>query len=193
MKLLTYLSEKEKKELTAKKLQKNEVLFREGQRCREIGIVLHGSLIITSFLENGTQIIYNTLEQNDMFGNNLLFSSDPFYKGDVLAAENSEVLLIREEELLGLMSDDPLFLKEYLKIQSDTGKDLHFQIRLLSIDSAQERLFYYLHEHSGRIRFTSVSALSKQLFLSRETLSRLLSKLTKEKRIIKEDDVIRLI
>ncbi|MBQ5444828.1 MAG: Crp/Fnr family transcriptional regulator, partial [Erysipelotrichaceae bacterium] len=115
------------------------------------------------------------------------------YKGDVLAEENSEVILIGKEDLLFLLSENSDFLKEYLKIQSDAGKNLHFRIRLLSIESARERFFYYMHEHSNTIRISSVSALARQLFLSRETLSRLLSTLTKEKRIIKEGNVIRLL
>ena len=193
MTILSVLNDKQRDIPQTKKLSKGEILFREGETCRQIGIIKKGTLIITSYLENGSQIIYNTLNKGEMFGNNLLFSSSPFYKGDVLAEENSEVILIGKEDLLFLLSENSDFLKEYLKIQSDAGKNLHFRIRLLSIESARERFFDYMHEHSNTIRISSVSALARQLFLSRETLSRLLSTLTKEKRIIKEGNVIRLL
>ena len=193
MTILSVLDDRERDRLQTKKLSKGETLFHEGETCHHIGIMKKGTLIITSYLENGSQIIYNTLNKDEMFGNNLLFSSSPYYKGDVLAEENSEVVLIEKEDLLFLLSENPGFLKEYLKIQSDAGKNLHFRIRLLSIDSARERFYYYMHEHSNVVRISSVSSLAKQLLLSRETLSRLLSTLTKEKRIIKEGNVIRLL
>lgn len=193
MAILSLLDKQEERFLKEKKLLKGEILFHESDECQKIGVVRQGSLIISSFLENGKQIVYSRLKENDLFGNNLLFSTSPYYKGDVIALQDSIVDLIEKEDLLYLLKNNTEFLKEYLKIQSDNGKNLHLRIRLLSIESAKERLFYLLHENGNELFVPSVSSLARDLQLSRETLSRLLSKLTKEKYIIKEGKHIRLL
>ena len=128
-----------------------------------------------------------------MFGNNLLFSSQPFYKGDVIAESDSGIILIKKDVLIGFMEENTDFLLAYLQIQADSGKRLHSRIRLLSIDSAQERFITYLRENGNKITYSSVSDLADDLFIRRETLSRLLSKLIKNKVVIKDGKTVRLL
>lgn len=128
-----------------------------------------------------------------MFGNNLLFSSQPFYKGDVIAESDSGIILIKKDVLIGFLEENTDFLLAYLQIQADSGKRLHSRIRLLSIDSAQERFITYLCENGNKITYSSVSDLADDLFIRRETLSRLLSKLIKNKVVIKDGKTVRLL
>ena len=193
MNIIALLNEKEKERLIYKELRKGETLFYENDRCGEIGIVKYGKLLITSYPENGNPIIYNRLKEDDMFGNNLLFSSQPFYKGDVIAESDSGIILIKKDVLIGFLEENTDFLLAYLQIQADSGKRLHSRIRLLSIDSAQERFITYLRENGNKISYSSVSDLADDLFIRRETLSRLLSKLIKNKVVIKDGKTVRLL
>ncbi len=193
MNIIALLNEKEKERLIFKELRKGETLFYENDCCGEIGIVKYGKLLITSYPENGNPIIYNRLKEDDMFGNNLLFSSQPFYKGDVIAESDSGIILIKKDVLIGFLEENTDFLLAYLQIQADSGKRLHSRIRLLSIDSAQERFITYLRENGNKITYSSVSDLADDLFIRRETLSRLLSKLIKNKVVIKDGKTVRLL
>lgn len=193
MNIIAVLNEKEKERLIYKELRKGETLFYENDCCGEIGIVKYGKLLITSYPENGNPIIYNRLKEDDMFGNNLLFSSQPFYKGDVIAESDSGIILIKKDVLIGFLEENTDFLLTYLQIQADSGKRLHSRIRLLSIDSAQERFITYLRENGNKITYSSVSDLADDLFIRRETLSRLLSKLIKNKVVIKDGKTVRLL
>ncbi len=191
--ILNTLTSEQFEHLTSLHLGKGEVLFHENDRCGHIGILLHGEISIVSYLSNGKEIIYNTLKDGDLFGNNLIFSSDPRYKGDILALKDTDLYLIERNVLIDLLQENSSFLLEYLRIQSNLGKSLNNRIRLLSIDSAEERLLFYLHENQDTIRFTSVSSLARDLFLERETLSRLLSRLQKEKKILRQGKVLKLL
>ena len=193
MNIIALLNEKEKERLIYKELRKGETLFYENDCCGEIGIVKYGKLLITSYPENGNPIIYNRLKEDDMFGNNLLFSSQPFYKGDVIAESDSGIILIKKDVLIGFLEENTDFLLAYLQIQADSGKRLHSRIRLLSIDSAQKRFITYLRENGNKITYSSVSDLADDLFIRRETLSRLLSKLIKNKVVIKDGKTVRLL
>ena len=176
-----------------KKLTKGSTLFHEGDTCRVIGIIIKGKIKISSFLIDGTEIIYNQLSNNDIFGNSLIFSSTPIYKGDIIALTDCEIAIIDKKQLLKLLSTNQDFLINYLQIQSNFSKSLNDKIKLLSIASAQERLYYYLYINKNVITFDSVQELAKQLSLSREATSRLLSKLIKEEKIIRTNNTIKLL
>ena len=178
--ILSYLSKEEQKLLVVKTFRKNEIIFNEGEICNSIAILVDGRVEIISYSFSGKEVIFNVVEKNQIFGNNLLFSSDPTYKGNVMAVVKSTIVFINKENLISLLSNNESFLKEYLKIQSDFGKHLNAQIKLFSIDSALERFKYYLFINKGEINFKSITSLANELNLKRETLSRLISRLEKE-------------
>ena len=193
MKILDTLKPAQQKLLNMRSLKKGTVLFHESDKCESIGIVINGQISIVSYLIDGKEIVYNQITNNGIFGNNLLFSSEPYYKGNIIIDVDSEIAFINKKDLVKLLSDNDLFLTEYLKIQSDFGKTLNNKIKLLSIDSAEERFYFYMHEHSNAIKYSSISDLAKKLYLKRETLSRLISKLLKQKKIKKDKEYITLL
>lgn len=193
MNVLNLLTKQQLEKVTIKSLEKGVTLFRENDECNCIGIVLEGEVSIVSYLNNGNEIIYNTVFPNGIFGNNLVFSSNPFYKGNIITSVDSRIALIYKDDLINLLKTNELFMIEYLKIQSNFSIELNNKIKMLSIDNAEERLYFYMHEHNKIVSYTSITELAKQLFLKRETLSRLLSKLVKEKKIIKKNNTISLI
>ena len=95
--------------------------------------------------------------------------------------------MIYKDDLLEILQKNSAFMIEYMKVQSIFAKDLNNKIKLLAIDSAEERLLFYLHVNKNVIEYDSITSLAKSLFLQRETLSRLLSRLEKQK-VIKRID-----
>ena len=192
MKIFNTLTSKEKKLAKIVRIKKGHILFREEDKCKYLAIVLEGSMSITSFTLLGHEIIYNTVNKNEMFGNNLLFSKKPYYKGDVSANEDSEVALLKKEDVLYLLQNNKSFLNHFLSATSEFGIRLNSKIKLLSLESAEERFIYYMSDNDNNITFNSITSLAKELSLQRETLSRLIARLVKEKKIIKEKHIIRL-
>ena len=193
MNIIDTLKPSQKKYLSIQKLKKVSTLFYENDICNCIGIILEGKLSIVSYLENGDEVVFNTLYTNDIFGNNLVFSSTPYYKGNIITNEDSVVALIKKKDLLTLLKKNEAFLIEYQRIHSNFTKNLNNKIKLLSMTSAEERLYFYLHENKNIIEFKSITVLAKELYLQRETLSRLITKLTKKNKIIKSRNMIKLV
>lgn len=190
--IIETLTTKELGKLKFIKLSKEQTLFNENDVCEYVGVVLKGLISISSYSFKGNEIIYNQLVEGDLFGNNLIFSDDPIYKGNVIAKSKSQVALISKENLIFLMQTNKEFLVQFLNKQSNFGKTLNSKIKLLSFDGAEERLQYYLFINKNKIRFSTVTALANELQIKRETLSRLLSKLIKEGKIIKDKNYIKL-
>lgn len=177
--LLSLLSKKELQGINIKEFSKNEIIFHENDKCLSIGVVLNGQLDIVSYSYNGDELVYNSLKKDMIFGNNLLFSSSPFYKGNVVAKENTVVAFIAKNQLIKILRENEKFLEVYLQIQSDFGKHLNNQIKLLSYASAEERFLYYLYSNNNVITYISITDLSNKVHLKRETLSRLITLLEK--------------
>lgn len=190
MNIIDLLSKEEKKHIVYRILSKGDVLFHENDICIYIGIVCKGEVSIISYLDNGKEIVYNTIRTEGIFGNNLLFSSDPYYKGDIIADSDSLIGLISKEDLLTILEKNRDFFTEYLKIQSDSSKALNNRIRLLSIPTAEERFRFYMHENRNRISYDTIEHLARKMYLSREALARLLSRLESNNSIIRENKVI---
>ena len=181
--ILQTLSKYEQQFLEVKSLNRGEFLFREGQLCNQVAIVVSGQVKISSISYSGSEVVFNVLEKDEMFGNNLIFSDNPTYKGDVIALKDSVIVLIKKENLEYLLQSNREFLLVYLNIQSNFGKKLNSTIKMLSFSSAEERFLFYLHENKGEISYHTITELADILHLKRETLSRVLTKLEKENAI----------
>ena len=184
--LLNVLSKKEHKLVQGYQVTKNSIIYHEGDLCENIGIVVSGKIDIASYSFEGKEQIINSLKAGDIFGNNLLFSSEPVYRGDVIAKEKSVIAFINKENLVYLLQNNQDFLNLYLKAQSDKAKVLTARIQLLSFTNAEERLFYYASKNNGVIVFKNVTTLAATIGVQRETLSRLLTSLIKRHLIKKE-------
>ena len=184
--LLNVLSKKEHKLVQGYQVTKNSIIYHEGDLCENIGIVVSGKIDIASYSFEGKEQIINSLKAGDVFGNNLLFSSEPVYRGDVIAKEKSVIAFINKENLIYLLQNNQDFLNLYLKAQSDKAKVLTARIQLLSFTNAEERLFYYASKNNGVIVFKNVTTLAATIGVQRETLSRLLTSLIKRHLIKKE-------
>lgn len=178
--ILSLLSKEEQKLLEVKDVERGTYLFREGELCSKVSIVVSGGVKIVSTHYSGSEVIFNILESGDIFGNNLIFSDNPVYKGDVVAINDSMIVSISKDNLTNLLLGNKKFLIAYLNIQSNFGKKLNSTIKMLSMSSAEDRFMFYLRENQDEINYRSVTDLADILNLQRETLSRLLTKLEKE-------------
>lgn len=174
-----------------KEYNKNEVVFNENDECDSMGIVLEGKLLIASYTYNGTEIIFNNINKNGLFGHSLIFSSSPFYKGKIISESNSKVAFINKDRLAKVLKD-PAMLNDYLSIINDELLKTKEKTRILAFDSTTDRLLYYLTIHD-KIVIESISRLAKSLSVTRESLSRTLKKLSEAKVISFEGKCITLL
>ena len=184
--LLQVLNKKEHKLVNGYQVTKNSVINHEGDICENIGVIVSGKVDIVSYAFKGKEMLLNSLKAGDIFGNNLIFSSDPVFRGDVIAKEKCVIAFINKENLMFLLQNNQEFLRLYLQAQSDFGKSLNARIQLLSFTNAEERLFYYASKNDNVITFKNVTTLAATIGIQRETLSRLLTSLVKRHQIKKE-------
>ena len=94
--LLQVLTKKEHKLVKGYQVTKNSVINHEGDLCENVGVIISGKVDIVSYSFQGTEQILNSLKAGDIFGNNLIFSSEPIYRGDVIAKEKCVIAFINK-------------------------------------------------------------------------------------------------
>ena len=193
MNILDTLTKEELNLLTLHQYKKDEIIFYENEECFYVSYIVSGEVSIVSKNYLGTTVLFNRLESNEMFGNNLIFSSDPRYKGDVIANKDTTLYQISKKVLVHLLQHNLEFLIRYQEIQSNFGKNLNDHIKLLSLSDVDKRLMFYLKINKGSIKYKSVTLLAEELYLSREALSRTLSRLEKDKKIIRTKTYIKVV
>ncbi|MDY6429864.1 MAG: Crp/Fnr family transcriptional regulator [Bacilli bacterium] len=172
------------------KLEKEGILFRENDVCMHVGIIKTGEVKISSYSFDGNEIVYNNIKVGEMFGNNLLFSLNPIYRGNIIGSKTSEIYLIDKTSLLDLLSSNKEFLESFLEYEANLGLSLNSKIKYLSFNKIEERFLYYLFLHENEITYKSVKSLAEELNVQRESLSRMLTKLEKDKIIKREEHKI---
>lgn len=188
--ILSALSPKEREKLIPIDFEKDQILCHEGDACRGVHFVAKGEIKIVSYSLEGKEIIYNVVPSGGIFGNHLAFSTEPYYRGSAIGEDKGRAYYVKKSDLIDIFQHNPTFLERYLNVLSDFGKDLNAKIHLLSLPTGLERLEYYLYLHQGSVRISSVTALAKDLAISREACSRLLSSAERDGNIVREGKVL---
>lgn len=90
-------------------LERNDVLFVEGDDATALYVVISGRIAITRESVDGRESVLALMEPDDLFGEMPLFDNRP-RSADARALETSEVLLVPYESMAGLYERRPELL-----------------------------------------------------------------------------------
>ena len=166
-----------------KDYKKNEIIFSEGIICNYIGIVIEGSIIISTITYNDNEEIINIINKNKIFGNNLIISKSPIFLGDIVSLVNTKIAFISKNNLKLLFKENEDFLYKYLEILSSQVIEEKQKSKLLLHKNIRDRILYYFNDEQkkkGLIKIKSVAELARTLSLPRPSVSREINKLIRE-------------
>ncbi|MDQ6974006.1 MAG: Crp/Fnr family transcriptional regulator [Mariprofundaceae bacterium] len=169
---------------------KHNVIVQEGERGEALYIILEGSVKISTYSPDGREVILSLLEAGSFFGEMSLLDKQP-RSANVTSLEATTVVQIRrksfEQLLLKMPSITIKLLTEVVRRLRRTSLILE---RISTMD-VPHRLYSYLQdfcEHFGvlenkkmRVRLPTHQLIADQLSTTRETISRAISSLKKEK------------
>lgn len=164
------------------KYKKNDVIKNHGDICDSIGIVLSGSIKIIDITFYNKEFVIDILKTNELFGENLMFSSKNYYPGDLIAQTQTEIAFIDKNTFIKLLSDNHNFKIFYLSYISNKFIKLQKRLKILSQPSIEEKIIYFMqiNQANGEVFIQSITELSNYLNIPRPSLSRSISKLIRE-------------
>ncbi len=163
---------------------KGDVIIQEGMIGHDMFVILKGEVDVLVYTKDGKEVLLATLKEPEMFGEIALFDGQP-RTATVVARTDCEILRLNREEFIELIRQDPSTLFKLVKILIKRLRQADEKIKVLSMDSAVERLRWFIQKTVAEHRSPEVllpphSEIGKTLSLTREAVTRALNTLKKE-------------
>ena len=171
-----------------------EYLFKKNDNDYHLGIILRGSADVSRMSEDGMMHM-STLQKNDLYGAASLFGGDMGYVTDIRCNEKVRVLVIGEDEMLSLLSENQTVLRNYLKYLNGRIRFLNKRLDAFSKNTVTAKLqtFFASESKDGVYTVKNYTKLSEMLCLSRATLYRALEALEAAGKIKREGKQINIL
>jgi CRP-like cAMP-binding protein len=173
-----------------KMYRRGEIVHFNTEECFEIDLLIRGTVEVEHLNENGDKLIIRIFKANDVIGNNVAFSSTPYYIMNFIAREDVDILSISKESVLDLMALDKTFMLNVLKNLSDNSLKIGSRIKNEFKVTIRNQLVTYLlflydqQQNSSLILPISKTELAEHFGVSRTSISRELAKMEKEKLLV---------
>lgn len=189
--------------LKERKYKKNMIIFMEGEPSEAVYFVKGGKVKIYKTTQEGKEHIIHIMNDGDVFAEACLLGAFP-YPANAEAIEDSEIYIIKNEELEKLLEKYPRIGIEIIKILSKRLQMVSKQVENLALRDAYGKaasLIIQLLRNQGKELKDGVvlsTELSRQdmgnmVGLSRETFTRALSRLKQYEVIDIDKDEIRIL
>ena len=171
-------------DVTIAEYEAGEYLFRKSDKTNRIGILLRGSAEVNRESSDGSMHM-SILKRNDLFGAASICGKDEAFVTDIRCKERTRVLIIPEKEMLDLLSENRIVLRNYLGYLNGRIRFLNKRLDAFSKNSVSARIMTYFSAEAKENRYTvkSFTKLSESLCVSRATLYRALDTLEEEHKI----------
>ena len=166
-----------------------EILFLEGDLCREIGQVASGRVLIRSTNPEGRESVLQAVEPGAFFGDVMLLAGEDRYLGNVVAETDAVVDFFPLPAFLDHLASSREGLAAYLRELAIKTFSLKQEMKLLAQPTLGEKILFFLGSESARTGSDRIrigltrDAWASRLGVARPSLSRELSRLTREGKI----------
>lgn len=173
--LFTNCKDLYKKYLIIKNYKKGSLIFNEGEICKYLSLIING-IVSISTINHFFEYEIAELRDGNLFGENLLFSEQKKYLGDIIAIKDTTIAFITKDNLFTLLKNNTI-LENYLHLLSKKAMNNQLKLKILSQKSIKEKVLFYLNSeqkrtNSNTILIDSKEQLSKILNVPRPSLSR---------------------
>jgi CRP/FNR family transcriptional regulator len=186
-----------------RKYKKNKIVFMEGEPAEAVFFVKSGKIKISKNTLDGKEHIIHIMTDGEVFAEACLFGISP-YPANAEAIEDSEVYLIKNSDLEKMLESSPKTAIQIIKVMSKRLNLVSSQIENLALRDAYGRtasLIIQLLKDEGKAAGNGVVLkvnLSRQdmgnmVGLTRETLTRALTRLKNDRAIDIDRDEIKVI
>ncbi len=175
---------------TIKKYQKNEIIFFEGEKDKYFYAIYYGNVLMYDSDEKGNIIPKNQFDCGDIFGLIAQIQNRP-YCLSAKSENESQIIKINFEKFKNYISNPPFSDRIIKMLSNSILQEIEFN-KLQKYDATKRVIFTLLNFPHKFIKKKKYM-LAKELNMSPETLSRILSKLKNEEIICYCEKSIKII
>lgn len=181
------------------KFKKNEIVHLEGDVCKSIEIVLDGTLLVDNINIEGEILRITEFGKGDLLAGNVVFLDKPTYPMTITTLSEVTLAEIEKEKLLKLLSENRSFLLEFLRLMALNSVIISKKAKDKDKTALREKIIEYLKYEEIKQNKKDIylpfskKSLAEKFGVQRTSLSRELNKMEKDKLIILNKRVIRIL
>ena len=164
----------------AKYYKKGDFIATQGDVVDSLFLLLKGSVKTEMFSESGTVLNIETIIAPNPLAPAFLFAENNRFPVDVIAMEDSEVMVIPKDSVIKLLSVNEAFLRGYMAFNSNRTNFLSERLKLLSIKTIKGKLAQYILSRANNLNFEmdmNQTELAEYFGVARPSLARSLSEI----------------
>ena len=165
-----------------------EIMVSIGTPCRSLMLLTEGTVETRMGSVEGRELVVDTLKAPCVLAPAFLFATDNIIPVEVTAVGEATLMEVNREAFTAFMQRNPPALRAFLTLISNRAQFLSGKVRSFAIKGLRNRVLDYLALH-GTI--DSVAHTAEVLGVARPSLSRLLSELVDEGRVVREGNCYR--
>lgn len=168
-----------------KTYRKNEIIFRQGNLCNALYILVSGSVKTEMITETGNLMGIEIIKAPRPLAPAFLFSDNNRFPVEVTTLEVSEILQIPKEEVIRLMGLEPNFMRQFLVHNANRTQFLTNRLQMLSIKTIKGKIAHFLLEQYDEYGKTfkinrNQTELAEFFGVARPSLARSLSEMVQD-------------
>ncbi|MDO9153248.1 MAG: Crp/Fnr family transcriptional regulator [Paludibacter sp.] len=165
--------------------KKNKIIFRQGDLCDALYILISGSVKTEMITENGNLLGIEIIKAPRPLAPAFLFSDNNRFPVDVTTLEKAEVMRIPKDEVLRVMTLQPDFMLQFITHNANRTQFLTNRLQLLSIKTIKGKIAHFLleqvSEHGNTFTINrNQTELADFFGVARPSLARSLSEMIAE-------------
>ena len=175
-------------QLYLKSYPRGTTVYNQKDRCKTLDIVLSGSLVAYSLLENGSAMTMFEFYKGQILGANLLFGEAAAFPFTIYCMADAQILHVTKKAVSDFLHDYH-FTMQFIKMLSHNSQKLNRRITMATQKTLRENLLEYLRQQSVLQRSNSIvlpiskKQLADHLGVQRPSLFRAL-------KILKDESMI---
>lgn len=157
----------------------NQYVFHQGDKAKELYIVLSGKVSIESYTLSGKIIQFVHLRKGDIFGEFAILDEGVRSAG-VRVLEKTELAILPKSVFNNILDSNPLVLRKLLSLLVRRLRNSNHQVESLATQLLSQRtalLLLNIHKSEGKVLNITQQQLSERLFASREKVNSKLKEL----------------
>ena len=170
-----------------KTYQKGEFIVHSGDPCNNLKIIVKGQVVSEMIDFRGKSLRIDRLSASDTIASSFIFGTVNKIPVNVIALEETKLLLIPKQSLMGLFCKNDTVLRNFLDVISNRAQKLSEKIKLLGLQSLKGKVAFYLLEQAKRKGCSelminhSQNELANMFGVSRPSLARVIREIHNEK------------
>ena len=168
---------------TVKNYKKGEHIVYQGDKVAYLYMLAKGKVKTEIVSDTGLTLHVEEIKAPYPLAAAFLFADNNRFPVDVIALEDSEIILIRKDSIEKQMAKCPHFLRGFMAFTANRVQFLSERLKIFSLKGIKTKVAFYILQHTKGNKFElgrNIASLAEYFGVERPSLSRAISEMVRD-------------